>query len=428
MVKLTQYEQEMLSGEHGKFKQLAMQKTVEYAKVLGAEELCEVTIGHVSLGGPEMFEYPYKPGDTYEDAFAKVYFNMDEPVEMDDFDENCVIQTDGGIASLYDYAYEGVSQELYEKNWAQLRNSCKKGVCIGASCAPFLSGMIPLKGENFVTTESSLVLIYNAIFGARGNAAGSTMALWAAICGRTPKYGNHIEENKRGTQVFKVDFPLQDSFDWDILGYVVGEKLVTGGVPVLTGDYGLPDIDCLKKLFAAMATTSSAEMCHIVGVTPDAPTLEAAMGGNPVGEVTTITQAHYDDAVRRLTTGTTGEVNLIGLGCPHYSLKEFQRLANYIKGKKIKEGVRMIVWTSPAIREMARINGFEKAIEDFGGIIGTNSCLMVHETANGPGIHGVALDAAKQAHYIASQGSAKMYCGRMEQCIDAAVSGQWRWE
>ena len=50
MVKLTEYEQEMLSGVHGALKQQAIKKVVEYANVLGAEELCEVTMAHVFCG------------------------------------------------------------------------------------------------------------------------------------------------------------------------------------------------------------------------------------------------------------------------------------------------------------------------------------------------------------------------------------------
>jgi len=303
--------------------------------------------------------------------------------------------------------------------------TCEKGACLGGSCTPFLFGMLPLKGENFVTTESSAVLMYNSVFGACGNASGSAAAFWAAVCGRGPKYGNHIEENKRGTAVFKADFPLNDSFDWDILGYLIGDVLPTGAVPVIIGDFPKPNIDCLKQLFASMATTSSAEMCHIVGVTPDAPTLEAAMGGNPVGEVTVFTQADYDNAMEFLCA-PYGKVDLVALGCPHYSLKEIQRAARYMKGKKIKEGVRLIVWTSPAIREMARINGYEDIIKEFGGIIGTNGCLLLHHSANAvEGVRGVALDSVKQGHYLHSQIKSTIFTGRMEDCIDAAVNGEW---
>ena len=428
MVKLTPYEQEMLDGKHGAFKQLAMKKTVEYAEALGAEELCEVTIGHISLGAPELYFYEPKPGESYEKSFAKVYFNQDEPVEIGEFDRNCNIQTDGGITSYYDYEYEGLPKELYEKNWALMQRTCEKGACIGGSCTPYLAGMVPLKGEHFVTTESSAVLMYNAVFGACGNAAGSTMCLWAAVCGRAPKWGNHIEANKRGNQAFSVEFPLRDSFDWDILGYLVGKKMKTGAVPVVMAKFETrPTIDFLKQMFAAMATTSSAEMCHIVGVTPDAPTLEAAMGGNEIGEIVKITQEEYDEAVAWLNMKPCGPVQLVALGCPHYSLKEFQRLAEYLQGKKVKEGVRLIVWTSPAIREMARLNGFEDVLREAGGIIGTNGCLLLHNSAaTYPGVSGIAVDSAKQAHYLRSQTKADLYYGRMEDCVDAAVSGEWR--
>ena len=43
MVKLTEYEKQMLEGKMGKFKQTALENIVKYAEALGAEELCEVT-------------------------------------------------------------------------------------------------------------------------------------------------------------------------------------------------------------------------------------------------------------------------------------------------------------------------------------------------------------------------------------------------
>ena len=50
MVKLTEYEQRMLDGEFGEFKQRAIKKIVEYANALGAEELCTVTKATLCFG------------------------------------------------------------------------------------------------------------------------------------------------------------------------------------------------------------------------------------------------------------------------------------------------------------------------------------------------------------------------------------------
>lgn len=50
MLKLTEYEKKMLNGEMGPFKQKALEKIIEYANVLNAEELCEVTKATVYYG------------------------------------------------------------------------------------------------------------------------------------------------------------------------------------------------------------------------------------------------------------------------------------------------------------------------------------------------------------------------------------------
>lgn len=50
MLKLTREEQRMLEGKEGAFKQKALQKIVEYANALGAEELCTVTKATIYMG------------------------------------------------------------------------------------------------------------------------------------------------------------------------------------------------------------------------------------------------------------------------------------------------------------------------------------------------------------------------------------------
>ena len=43
MLKLTEYEQEMLDGKFGRYKQVAMEHIVELANVMDAEELVEIS-------------------------------------------------------------------------------------------------------------------------------------------------------------------------------------------------------------------------------------------------------------------------------------------------------------------------------------------------------------------------------------------------
>jgi predicted aconitase len=298
------------------------------------------------------------------------------------------------------------------------------GVSIAGSCTPYLSGWIPTFGEHFVTTESSNVLISNAFFGACGNSDGIEAAIWSAVTGRTPKWGNHIMENRKGTHVFRIECPLVTHTDWDVVGYTVGRKLPPHAIPVITGNFPQGDLSKYKLFCASLATTSGAEMFHIVGMTPEAPTLEVALGGRPVDEIV-VTERDYVKSMAYLCDAGSGPVDMVTIGCPHLTLEEIRDIANYIKGKKVQSGMRVFVWADIAIKALADVNGYTQTIEEAGAYLMTSGCPLVMGHGTHEGARGIACDGAKQAHYIRSETTAAVYYGSKYQCVDASVSGKW---
>ncbi len=77
-----------------------------------------------------------------------------------------------------------------------------------------------------MTTESGVTVIGNSIWGAMGNADGIEAAFWSAICGRTPRWGNHVFENRAATHLVQVETPIEGMLEWDLLGKVIGGKLL----------------------------------------------------------------------------------------------------------------------------------------------------------------------------------------------------------
>ncbi|MDD4075020.1 MAG: aconitase X [Eubacteriales bacterium] len=423
MLKLTDYEQKMLDGEFGRYKQLAMQQVVKFANVLGAEELVPITKVHLNMGIPPL---DYGVGDDFNEAFRRVYLAVDEKVKFEGFSPECFVQTDGGAVDQYDPKPMGHPQSLCDLNRERELISAKGGTSIVGSCTPYLAGWLPLRGEHFVTTESSNVLFSNAVFGAMGNANGTASCAWAAITGRGPKWGLHIKENRYAQCEFKVECQCETPQDWDVIGYTLGRKLKLNKIPVLTGNFHNVDVIRLKRMFSAIATSSGLEMIHIEGITPEAPTKEIALGGKTEWPVYHITQADYDESFRLLCDEGSAPVQLVSCGCPHYTLQEIRDCADYIQGKKVKEGVTLIFWTNSALREAARLSGYLDTIEAAGATIGTNGCPLVQGAACYKGVTGMAVDAAKQAHYNRSYlKNGNMFYGTMEQCVDAAVSGIW---
>lgn len=425
MVKLTKEEQSILKGDRGRLQQKALENIVMYAEALGAEELCKVTKATLGLGAQ-----PYIntiQSDDYNEIFSRVYMCTDEVLDMNNnkFSDSCFCMTCTENCDTDDYEEVGQTREFYEKNQRFLEIARKAGVSMGSTCVPYLIGWLPLKGEHFVTTESSNAMFCNSLLGACGNPDGVEAAAWSSICGRTPKWGLHCDENRYATHEFKIECSASSATDWDVIGYTIGRLLPSGGLPIITGDFEYPSTVEVKQLFATIATTSGAVMCHILRMTPEAPTMEIATGGKGVVDTIPITQQDYQNSLAKLCDEGGGSIDLVSLGCPHYSLEEIQDAADYLRGQKVKAGVKLHIWTAYPIKEMAKVSGHLAVIEDAGGRLLTSSCPIMVGDSIVKGVDGVVLDGAKQAHYIRSMTDARVYYADKFKCIDAAVTGKW---
>jgi predicted aconitase len=235
----------------------------------------------------------------------------------------------------------------------------------------------------------------------------------------------HIKENRYGTDIFDIQCKSKTIMDWDIIGYTIGRLLPAQGKPIITGDFERPDTIKLKQCFASLATTSGAEICHIVGITVEAPDLETALAGHEPRSTIVVSQKEYDKSLNYLCTSENVEIQSVILGCPHYSLEEVRDAANYLKGKKVHEGVSLWIWTDMSTEAMAEVSGYAQTIRESGAHLLNSSCPLVMGRNCLSGVTGLATDGAKQAHYLHSDIDAKVFFGTREQCIDAAIRGRW---
>lgn len=428
MVKLTEYEQKMFDGEMGPFKQRAIRKIVDYANALGAEELCKVTKATVYFG-----YHPYLDAvvsEDYDEIFSEMVLCSKETYHLDQFSDECFSQTCVGPCDHFCYEPINISKEVFEKNRKFLDLTRDAGVSIAGSCTPYLSGWIPLRGEHFVSTESSNILFGNSVYGACANADGLEASAWAAICGRTPLWGNHILENRYATHVVDVQCQSETPLDWDIIGLTLGRLLTDGNArPVLTGNFHRPEINRLKKFFSALATTSGCEICHIVGCTAEAPTLEAALGGHEPQRRLVITQEEFDKSLASVCDQGSADVQMVVLGCPHYTLEEIRDVARMLKGKKVAQGVSLQVWTDMTMQHLAEVNGYAQTIQEAGAHLLNSACPMVcGRTAYDFVKTGFLTDGAKQAHYVhtdLNKKNCKVFYGSTQKCVEAAIKGRW---
>jgi predicted aconitase len=183
----------------------------------------------------------------------------------------------------------------------------------------------------------------------------------------------------------------------------------------------------IKGLNSAGASSGGIMMYHIVGVTPEATTLETAFGGNKPEETITYGDAERRQTYERLNSAADNNVDLVNIGCPHYSLQQLRDVAHLLDGKKIHENVGLWIWTAHQLKSIADRNGFTEIIEKAGGHLMTDSCPL-NTNLFPKGTKVVATDSAKHAHYAPAIGGVDVLFGTMEDCIHAAVTGRWMGE
>ena len=215
--------------------------------------------------------------------------------------------------------------------------------------------------------------------------------------------------------------------DWDILGFAVGSKLKLNAIPVINPVAGMEQatIAKLKQFFATLATSSGAEMCHIVGVTPEARTLEEALGNKAAQEVIEITMDDYQFALDDFCDKGSADLQFISMGCPHYTMEELSYVARALRNRKIHENLKLIIWTNHPTKEAARLSGYIDWIEEAGGHVLSSGCPVVQGPECYEGVSALAVDAGKQAHYMRSSTNAKIFYGSIDDCIEAAITGRW---
>jgi predicted aconitase len=271
------------------------------------------------------------------------------------------------------------------------------------------------------------VIYCNSVLGARTNTEGRESTSAAMLTGKIPDWGFHQDAYRRGTHAISVGVPIDSLMDWGMLGYFVGEA-VQECIPVIEGISAAPDLIRHKHFGAAAASSGGVELYHLVGVTPEAATLETAFGGNRPVET-----FRYGQAERRRTyetlnaNGRDTNVDYVMLGCPHAALEQIAEACRLLDGRKISDNCRLWIFTSRAAKTHSDAAGYTKVIRNAGGQLLTDTCSAIGK-ALPPGTRVAALDSAKQAHYLPAIMGIEAWFGTTEDCINAALTGRWTGE
>jgi predicted aconitase len=291
------------------------------------------------------------------------------------------------------------------------------------TCINYQTIMPPVRGEHVAYGDTGVVIYANSVCGARSNFEGGPSALAAGLTGRTPRYGLHLDLNRRATRRFVVRHRPRDLMEWGALGAIVGR--LAGSyweVPVIEGIDEVPGSDALKHLGAAMASFGSTPLFHMVGVTPEAPTIDAVGGAAlPVQE---IAAADVDRLVAGY--GSKGDpVDVVVFAAPQLSLVEMQRVADLVDGHHRHPGTAMIVCTSPGVYADASRLGLVERIEAFGAKVLEGTCFYnqyAREIGEANGWTSLLSNSAKIVNILGGYGY-RPALRSAEDCVAAARQG-----
>jgi predicted aconitase len=294
------------------------------------------------------------------------------------------------------------------------------------TCAPYQLPVRPAVGEQIAWAESNAIVFANSVLGARTERYGDFLDICAALTGRAPDAGLHRAEHRRGRLVFDCASLspglLRSDVLYPVLGHLVGKE--TGAsIPVLLGLPTDTSEDRLKALGAAAASSGSVAMFHAVGVTPEAPTLQAALGGGEPERGVEVTAERIRAARDDLTTAGDGRLDAVSVGTPHFSVEELSALVGLLDGRRIADGIEFYVSTHrQALQEVSRL-GWAERLERAGVRLVVDTCTYITPIL-GPGTRVVMTNSGKWAYYAPGNLGVDVVFGSLEECVRSAEAGR----
>jgi len=382
---LTPEEHALLSGQSGPAAQKAMRILETLGRIYGADHMIPVNSVQISgVSYANLGEAGLAWLSTMADGGGKAQvFTTLNPAGMD----------------IENYHSLGISEDFAINQRRVLSAFTKMGVVTTCSCTPYLFGNLPHFGEHIAWAESSAVCYANSVLGARTNREGGPSALAAALTGRTPAYGYHLDQNRQPTLHVLVDAAIQNNPDFGALGKAVGDRMQSfsgNRVPLFSG-IEKATLENLKSLCASIATYGGTALFHIPGITPEAHHYKAPE------KTLSLTQTDLDQAKESLTNATSGEVDFVSLGCPHLSLREIQRIAQLLEGQQVTK--EFWITTSRPIKGMADRMGYTAVIEAAGAKFATDTCCVVAPIEGR--FKALATDSAKACYYAYAKNNFK---------------------
>lgn len=332
------------------------------------------------------------------------------------------------VSGVDEYGWQEweVPEEVAANATRQMRAYEAMGCIPTWTCAPYQTEHAPSFGQQIAAGESNVIGYYNSVIGARTERYPDLLDICAAITGRVPAAGLHLDEGRKGTVLLRLkDVPVrlqEDDAFYPVLGHLLG-RLAPDGIPVLEGMDVQPSNDQLKAVCAGGASSGAIALFHMVGVTPEAPTTEDAFQGSEPPRIIDVGMDELRASYADLSTAEGERLDMVVLGSPHFSIDEFKALAPLVKGRRKAEGVDFLVTCSRAVRMIAEHVGLLEPIEAFGAKITVDTCPLTSPMLPGRIKH-LMTNSAKYAYYSPGLLGVDVIYGRLTDCVESAVNGR----
>jgi predicted aconitase len=406
---LNQEEQAMLAGELGEPRRWAISHQIAVGEFFDAEDFVLVSQAHImadteSLGeaGVRFLEGLAAAAEAERRVRVPA---ITDPRGIDFLVYRRLRQTDA-MAALERRAIEALRAF---------------GVLMTDTCINYQTIMAPVRGDHLAYGDTGVVIYSNSVLGACSNFEGGPSALAAALTGRTPRYGYHLDAYRRATRVFRLTAAPRDLSEWGAVGGIIGE--ICGSyweVPLIEGIETVPSSDALKHFGTALASFGSVALFHMPGITAE----EAVFAG-PAPAPIAIGRAEIEAFLARYAA-PADKLDVVVFGAPQLSLFEMEAVAGALDQRQVHLGTTVIVTTSPEIKHAADRMGLTSRIEASGAVVAQGICFYqsyAREMAEANGWTRLMTNSAKLVNIIGGYGY-RPTLASLERCVDSGVAGR----
>jgi predicted aconitase len=409
-MRLAPLDQDLMAGSRGEGAAIAMRILVEAARILGAEELLDISSAHI-----DGCLYHGDSGVLFAEKLVAGQARVAVPTTLNVGSLDLLHGGRDRLAAVErDMAHRMMS--------AHLAMGCQPTW----TCAPYQAGHRPALGQDVAWGESNAVAFCNSVLGARTNRYGDFLDICAAITGRAPRTGLHLTQHRRATLLINAtglsrEF-VEEDVAYPILGTWLGRE--AGGSIAAFAGLGHASEDQLKALGAAAAASGSVALFHVIGVTPEAATQDLAFGGRPPERVIMMSESILSEARASLSSvrlSVGDPIDAVAIGSPHLSVPELRLLDKALRNRRCK--VPLYACTSRHSLKAIAVEGIEERLMNCGVVFIADTCIVVTPILP-PGGGILVTNSGKFAHYTPANTGYDVVFACLQDCVDSAVAGR----